>query len=379
MYEIALKMLFGDRSKYLMLVCSIAFATLLTTQQSAIFLGLMRWTTATIRNTSVPIWVMDPQVSQVNEVKALRDTDINRVRSVQGVDWAVPFFFSLQQVRLPNGDFKTIQLFGLDSSTLVGAPSILLTGNLNDLRRADAVIIDEIGIRKLNNERGVELKVGDTFELNDNQLIIIGICKVSPSFFGYPQVYTTYDRALEIIPKTRQNLSYILVNPKPIYTPLQLAKKIKEETHLKALTEEQFFWDTIYWFFKNTSIPISFGTTVTLGFIVGVAVAGQTFYTFILENLGNLGALKAMGASNALLCRMLLLQAFCSGCIGYGIGLGFAGIFGFLVSNAAQFPYYLPYQVLVFVFFLIILICSFSAFVGIRRINKIDPAEVFRA
>ena len=95
MYEIALKMLFGDRSKYLMLISALAFATLLTTQQSSIFLGLMRWTTATLTNTQIPIWVMDPEVSQVNEVKALRDTDISRVRSVDGVAWAVPFYFSL--------------------------------------------------------------------------------------------------------------------------------------------------------------------------------------------------------------------------------------------------------------------------------------------
>ena len=255
----------------------------------------------------------------------------------------------------------------------------MLQGSLHDLRQAQGVIIDRIGLLKLNKERGISLKIGDTFEINDHQLRIVGVCDAAPSFFGYPQIFTTYDRALETVPKVRQNLSFVLVQPKKGFTNEQVADNISKETKLKALTENQFFWSTIKWFFVNTSIPVSFGTTVLLGFIVGVAVSGQTFYTFILENLGNLGALKAMGASNSLLCRMLLLQAFCAGFIGYGIGIGVAGFFGFLTSQAAQFPYYMPYQIPLFVFCLILFICSVSAFIGIRKISKLDAAEVFRA
>ena len=257
MLELALKMLLGDRSKYLMLICSLAFATLLTTQQASIFLGLMRWTTATLTNTQVPIWVMDDQVSQVNEVKAMRDTDVNRVRSVEGVSWAVPFYFSLQQARLNNGDFKTVQLIGLDSTTLVGAPAKMLQGTLKDLKQANAVIIDRIGLLKLNRERGVKIQLGDTFEVNDHQLKIVGICDAAPSFFGYPQIYTTYDRALQTVPKVRQNLSFILVQPKEGYSKEVVVQNISKSTGLKALTEDDFFWMTIRWFFENTSIPVS--------------------------------------------------------------------------------------------------------------------------
>ena len=53
-----------------------------------------------------------------------------------------------------------------------------------------------------------------------------------------------------------------------------------------------------------------------------MAISGQTFYSFVLENLKHLGALKAMGASNGLISRMLLLQAWTVGFIGYGLGVG---------------------------------------------------------
>lgn len=379
MYLIAIKMLVGDRAKYLMLICALSFASLLMTQQTAIFTGLMRWTTATLRNTNIPIWVVDSSVEQVNEIKPMRDTDLARVRSVSGVAWALPLYFSLQQARLYDGNFKSIQLMGVDGATLIGAPSVMLEGKVEDLWRSDAVIIDDIGLRKLSQASSKPLKVGDTFDINDHEARIVGICKAEQSFFGYPFVYTTYDRAIEFSPKTRRNLSYVLVQPLPGINAEELAKNIEKETGLGAYTEEEFFWSTIWWFFRNTGIPISFGTTILLGFIVGIAVSGQTFYSFILENLGNLGALKAMGASNALLRRMLLLQAALVGVIGFGIGVGLASLFGFMALEKAQPPFYLPYQIPLFTFAIIVFICAFSAFLGIRKVSKLEAAEVFRA
>ena len=379
MFEIAIKMMIGDKTKYLMLVSSIAFATLLMAQQSSVFCGLLRWTTANILNAKIPIWVMDPNVEQANETKPMRDTDVARVRSVAGVEWAVPFYFSLQQARLNNGRFKTIQLFGVDAATLIGVPQKMIKGNWESLREANAVIIDQPGLRLLSRKADKPLTIGNTFEINDHEARIVGICDAERSFFGYPYVYTTYERALEIVPPTRKNLSFIFVEPKKGYTLEQVAEQITKETGLKAVLEDDFFWITIFWFFKNTSIPISFGITILLGLIVGIVVSGQTFYSFIIENLGNLGALKAMGASTSLLRKMLLLQAFTSGTIGYGIGIGLASLYGSLSIRRGTFPFYMPYQIPVGIFIVVIFICSFAAYLGIRRVNKLEPSEVFRA
>lgn len=379
MYFFALKMLLGNRSKYIMLISAISFCTLLITQQTSVFAGLMRWTTATLQNTKSPIWVMDPKVEQVNEVKPMRDTDLSRVRSVEGVAWAVPFYFSLQQARLYDGRFKSIQLFGLDTATLVGAPPSIIEGNLQDLWQDKAVIIDEVGLAKLNEGSLNPLKVGDSFDINDHEARIVGICTAARSFFGYPFVYTTYERAIQMAPKTRRNLSFILVQPAADWTPEAVAQEIHERTGLKAVTEKKFFWETIWWFIKNTGIPISFGTTILLGFIVGITVSGQTFYSFILENLGNLGALKAMGASNGLICRMLIVQALFAGLTGYGIGVGLASIFGFITLKTGQPPFFMPYQILLGTLACVLLICVLAAYIGIRRISRLEPAEVFRA
>ena len=144
MIRLALKMLLGDKAKYAMLVGGFAFATLLMMQQSAVFVGIMLWSTSHLRNIRAPIWVGDTKVEQANEVKPMRDTEVNRVRSVEGVDWAVPFFFNILQSRLPDGNFKPILIVGLDNTTLIGRPTRIVKGRLEDIRLPNAVVIDDL-------------------------------------------------------------------------------------------------------------------------------------------------------------------------------------------------------------------------------------------
>ena len=378
MYKIAIKMLMQDRAKYLLLVSSLTFASLLMTQQGSVFLGLLRWCTATVTNTHASIWVMDPQVEQVNEMQPLRDTDLTRVHSVPGVDWALPLSLSILPARLEKGSFKTVQVIGLDPATLFGMPSRILVGDIHALKQNNTVVIDELAVEKFSQGRSKPMAVGDSFEINDKEAIIVAICRAERSFFGYPLIYTTYQRANQYNPSQRKNLSYILVHPKSGVGLGELARRIEKNTHLKAHTESEFNRSTLKWFFKNTGIPLSFGMIILMGFLVGVAVSGQTFYSFILENLPNLGALKAMGASNGLLTRMLLLQASLVGALGFGIGVGFAALFGHMAIAKGSIPFFLSPYTIIFVFLAIVVICCASAFLGILKIRSLDVAEVFR-
>lgn len=379
MYHLALKMLMGDRAKYVMLVGGLTFSALLMTQQNAVFQGLLSWTTSHMRNMRASIWVVEKNVEQVNETKAMRDTDVNRVRSVGGVDYAVPMFQSILKARAADGSDKPVQLIGLHGATLVGRPPEMVRGNLDRLRLPNTVVIDELAIQRLSIGRAKPIDLGDTFEINDREARVVGICKTERHFFGYPYVFTTYDQALQFAPRQRKMLSMILAEPKPGLTPEQVARTIERETGLKAFTVPEFNVATIAFIWKNTGIPASFMTTIILGFIVGIAVSGQTFYSFVLENLRHLGALKAMGASNGLLARMLLLQAFTVGLIGYGIGVGLAAAFGYAVMPVGQPPFLLDVRSMVITAVALIIICGFAALLGIRRVARLEAAIVFRA
>jgi len=377
MMRLALKMLYGDRAKYAMLICGLTFCSLLMTQQTSVFCGLMLWTTATLRNIRAPIWVTDAKVEQVNEVVPLREIEVDRVRSVPGVEWAVPLYWGILEARLKDGSFQQVQLTGLDTATLVGRPAKMTSGSIEDLRLPNAVIIDQVAVKKFK-QKGIKVAIGDSFEINDTEARIVGICESERSFLGQPYVFTTYDRALVFAPQERKMLSFVLVQPKPGVPAAQLVERIRKIPGLGAFTSDDFFQHTIQWYVRNTGIPVSFGTVVVLGIIVGIAIAGQTFYLFIHENLRFMAALKAMGAKTGALARMVFLQAFAVGFAGYGLGVGIAAIFGFGVLKGGEPPFYLPWQILVFTGAVIVFICCFSALIGLLKIVRAEPAVVFK-
>ena len=380
---VALKMLVGDKAKYFGIIMGLTFASLLITQQAAIFLGLMTRTFGAISDLSYPdIWVMDRKVQFIDDIKPLQDTELFRVRGISGVEWAVPLYKGLLKARLSNGNFQTCNVLGLDDATLIGGPPVMIQGNLADLRRSEGVIIDDVGAaEKLAhvNEDGssVPLKVGDTLELNDHRAVVVGICRVSRTFQSQPVVYTTYSRATTFAPRERKLLSFVLVKAKPGVDQKELCERITQVSGLAAYTRDGFKELTWKYFAKYTGIPINFGISVLLGFIVGTAIAGQTFYNFTLDNLRHFGALKAMGTGNAVLLRMILLQAVIVGLIGYGLGVGAASLFGYLSRNS-ELAFLLPWQLLAITGVAIMLICIASSLVSIRKVIQLEPAIVFK-
>jgi putative ABC transport system permease protein len=380
---IALKMLMGDRGKYLGIVMGLTFASLIMTQQPAIFIGLMMRSYSFITDVGLPdIWVMDPKVQFIDDVKPMQDMELYRVRGIEGVKWAMPLYKGLIKARLANGNFQTCNVIGLDDATLIGGPPRMLEGRLEDLRRSDAVIVDRDGaVEKLGvpgpDGKPIPLKVGDLLELNDRRAIVVGIAKNTRTFQSQPVVYTTYTRAMMYAPRERKLLSFILVKAKPGEDLEVLSERIRRSTGLQAYTQKGFQKLTYDYFMENTGIPINFGISVTLGFIVGAAIAGQTFYSFTMENLRQFGVLKAMGASNWTLLRMILLQATLVGAIGYGLGVGLTSLFGWAMRNTIL-AFKFPWQLLVFSGLGVMLICIFAALISIRKVIQLEPAVVFK-
>jgi putative ABC transport system permease protein len=381
---IAYKMLVGDRAKYFGIIFGVAFASLLITQQAGIFVGLMSRTYGSISDLGgADVWVMGPKVRFIDEVEPMQDTVLYRVRGIEGVEWAVPLYRGFQRARLNNGNFQTCIVMGLDDATLIGGPPEMVTGNLADLRRQDSVIVDEVGARgllaKVNPDGSrTPLRIGDSLEINDHRAIVVGLCKVSRSFNSQPVVYTTYQRATTFAPFERKLLSFVLVKAKPGVDHHELCRRIATGTRQAAYTNEGFINKTYNFFFENTGIPANFGISVALGFLVGVAIAGQTFYQFTLENLRHFGALKAMGTSNRQLLKMILLQAGVVGTIGFGLGVGLAAGIGWMTRNT-ELAFRLPWQLLLGSAVAVMLICALASTLSLWKVVKLEPAIVFKS
>ncbi len=221
------------------------------------------------------------------------------------------------------------------------------------------------------------LRIGDSIEINDHRAIVVGICRTVRSFQWGPQVYTTYSRAIGFAPAVRKNLSFVLVKAKDGVDQSALCGRLRAATGLDARTRSEFITSVYEYFFKYTGIPINFGIAVALGFLVGTAIAGQTFYNFTLDNLRHFGALKAMGAPNGLLLRMILLQAALVGGIGYGIGVGLASLFGYMIQDS-ELAFRTPWWLLFVTAFAICIICMLSAMISILKVVRLEPAIVFK-
>jgi putative ABC transport system permease protein len=189
---VALKMLIGDRAKYLGIIMGLTFASLLITQPGAIFVGLMTRTYRFITDTALPdLWVMAPKLQFVDDIKPLQDTELYHVRSVEGVEWAVPLYKGLIKARLEDGTFQTCIVIGLDDATLIGGPPAMATGQLADLRRSDTVIVDVVGAseklaKPVPGGKPIPLTIGATLELNDHRAIVVGVAQVTRTFQSQP-------------------------------------------------------------------------------------------------------------------------------------------------------------------------------------------------
>jgi putative ABC transport system permease protein len=381
MLGIALRMLSGDRAKYFSLIFGVAFATLLMSQQVSIFIGLMtRTANQVLEVRDADIWVMDPRVRYVDEVEPLRDVELDRVRGVEGVAWAAPLYKGLVILRTREGLLNQLSLVGLDGATLAGAPQRWLSGDPSVLRAPNAIVFDKQGAQFIWPGEDPLAMVGRTPEINDVRVTVAGIVDARAPFITFPIAYMKLSDVQGLLSPSRNTMSFVLVRAADGEDPQALARRITSETGLQALTRNDFAWRSVQYYLTRTGIPVNFGITIVLGVIVGIAITGQTFVLFVLENIRTFGALKAVGVTNSQILSMLLAQASLVGFIGFGLGIGLCAAFFALTAerSPALEGFYLPLPVVGAVAAIVFLIMLISCVGSARRVMSVDPAIVFR-
>lgn len=375
---IAIRMLTGDAQKFYGIVFGIAFSTLLITQQLTIFVNLIeRGASGTYNVPSADIWVMD-EVSRTTDVAyPMPSTALDKVRSVPGVEWAVPHLRATASVRSGDGDLEGVSIIGVDDATLIGLPQRMAAGRADVLAQPDSVIIDDVGVTRLFDDGSNP--VGARLELNDQRAVIRGVADAIPTFTSQVTLYTKYSNALRYVPGTRNRLSFVLVGAADEVAAQDLAARIHAETGLRARTRDEFADDGVQFIIENTGIPLNFGITVALGFIVGVAIVGLTFSLFIRDNIKQFGALKAIGVTNRKIRGMVAAQAGLVGLIGYGLGVLGTVVFIWGFSGDPTFKgFYIPWQIPLISLAAVALILALTGWLALRNVLRTEPASVFR-
>lgn len=376
---VAIRMLTGDRVKFLGLVFGIAFSTLLITQQLTLFVNLIfRGGVAVQEVSTADIWVMDPASRTADVIFPMPITALDRVRAVPGVAFASPMLRSNATIRTPDGDLEGVTVIGVDDSALIGLPRRMTEGSRERLMDPNAVFIDDTGARKLFGD-STDV-VGTELELNDQRAIVKGIVDSVPTFTAQVTLYTRYSNALNYVPGTRNRLSFVLVRSDGSITAQELTARITEQTGLKARTSEDFTRDGVNFIVENTGIPINFGITVILGVVVGVAIVGLTLSLFLRDNIKQFGMLKAIGVTNRKIMDMVAAQSFLVILIGYGLGLAMATAFiGLGAANNDAFKgFYMLWEIPLITLGLVLAIVGVTSHIAMRGVLSTDPASVFR-
>jgi len=377
---VALRMLSGDRAKYLALIFAVAFSSFLITQQVSIFAGILNRTRSQILDiTDADLWVMDPATQYIDEIYPLNDYDLYRVRSVPGVLWAAPLYKGQAVAKTPEGNFRVTLLLGVDDATLAGSPTTdkMILGSVDRLREPDAIIIDRVGYKTYFPNQSLEL--GRTLELNDHRARVVGIVEASALYQTFPVMYTRYSQALNYVGRQRRMLSFVLAKRNPAVSAADVTRSIQAATGLKAMTSDQFGMATILFYVRHTGIPVSFGLTAAIAIVVGTVVAGQTFYLFTIENLKQFGALKAIGVTNRRLVGMILVQALAVAAMGYAMGMGLVSMFfrAFDRQDATR-GIEVPWQAMGATSVVVLVIIVLASLISIRKVLVLEPAIVFR-
>nr|WP_202608364.1 ABC transporter permease [Burkholderia pseudomallei] len=367
-------MLVNDSAKFTALLVGITFAVFLMVEMTSLFAGILDKSSSTVINVGAKMWVMDPGVQTIASSIGMPAYVLDAVRSVDGVKYAVPIYSGGALVKLADGTYQAVTVIGLDDASLLGRPT-MKAGRIEDIYAENGFIaIDDAEFPKLKNPA-----LGTTFELNDHRGVIVGIAKVASSgLFGTPTLYTTYARATRYIPSTRYTTSYILVEPKSQRDIARIKREVAALGY-RVYTKEEFMRRISDFYKYETGVGTNILLMTAISFIVGLSISGQTFYAFIIENLEKFGALKAIGAKNRELVAMILFQATFTALTGYGLGVGLCTA---LISVARlRLPSYaalITYGNLALAFGMVVVIAGLSSYLGVRRVLRIEPFDIFR-
>ncbi len=373
-FRIAYKLLVNDRTKFAALIVGITFAVFLMIEMTSLFAGILSRSSSTVINVGASIWVMDPAVQTVANTIPIPNYVLDEVRSLPGVKYAVPLYSGGALLKLRDGTYQSANIIGLDDASLVGRPEIT-SGNIQDIFAENAFIaVKDSEFYKLENPR-----IGTEFELNDHRGKIVAIAHVaSSSLFGVPTLYTTYNRALLYLPNTRFTISYLLVEPKSPADVPSIKEQVAAAGYL-ALTREEFVAKIARFYMYQTGVGTNMLLMTLISFIVGLSISGQTFYTFILENIDRFGALKAIGAKARDLVSMILFQATFVALTGYGLGVGLCALLIWLArAHLPDYAAIVTFPNLGLAFVMVVIIAATSSYIGVRKVLIIEPFDIFR-
>lgn len=372
MFKVAYRFLIYDKAKSIGALFGVIVSVFLIGQQTGIFLFLTGAMSAVVKNQANYIWVVDNKTTNVNQLGTL-DTRIGgQLESIKGVKKAFPIVIAGGAARFPNGKSAGLQLIGSQAPAFVGGPWKIFNGQTSDMIKEGAIITDVFDKKTLG-----DAELGDYFEIAGRKSFIAAQTK-GVRGFGAVYAFTTLERARTLANMGSNKVSAYLVSVEKGADTARVMAQINQHVFgVRAWNRDEFASQTIITVLKSSGIAISFGTLVVFALITGFVIIGLTLYSAAIDRIKDYGTLKAIGAKNSYIRKLILTQALIFAAVGFVIGYALIEAFRNGIANAGTiFNYTMPMRI---GFFLVTLfICVSGTLFAIRRIVKLEPAAIFR-
>jgi putative ABC transport system permease protein len=373
MPPLAQRNLFHDKVRLTVTLTGIVFSVVLIVVQLGLFLGFTTATSNLIDHSGADLWITSKNVPYVEQGVAFSERKLNQVRAVPGVADAQKIIAHWTQWKRHDGGEESVQIVGINVDDPLEQPWNLVEGRVEDLKSPDAVVLDELYKQKLGVTR-----VGEIFEIGGYRARVVGFTRGIRSFTTSPYVFTSFKNAQDYTNLREDKTLFILVKVAPGADLQQVRRDLLD--HVKdvdVFTSAEFsHMTTFYWMF-TTGAGVAVLIAAVLGLVVGFVVVAQTIYATTMDHIREFGTLKAMGAPNSYVYKVIMKQAAISAVIGYVLGM-IVSVFVVQGSQKGGAAILMPAPMAVGMFFLTLVMCIGAALVSINKVTRIDPAMVFK-
>ncbi|MBI1747866.1 MAG: ABC transporter permease [Acidobacteria bacterium] len=374
MASLAWRNLFHDKVRFAVTLTGVVFAIVLIVVQLGLFIGFTTTTSNVIDHSNADLWVVSKGVQYFDAGVPVSERKLYQVMSTPGIIKAEKYIVRFSRWKRPDGAEENVIVIGFNPDTSMGGPWNLTVGHVKDLKAADTVFIDEFYREKL----GVT-HLGQVVEINGYRARIVGYTRGIRSFTTSPFIFTSFKNAL--------NYGRLINEDQTIYIMAKAAAgadlaKLKRQlsarvTNVDIFTTAEFSRSTQFYWMLTTGAGIAVLIAALMGLIVGVVVVAQTIYATTMDHLREFGTLKAMGAPNGYIYRVIIKQAIMSAIIGYAVGMAISAVV-IRISQKGGAAIRMPWPMAVAMFGLTLAMCIGASIVSIKKVTTIDPAMVFK-
>ncbi|MGB3720977.1 MAG: multidrug ABC transporter substrate-binding protein [Proteobacteria bacterium] len=370
---LAIRNLFHDRIRLIVTLVGILFSIVLVAVQLGLYLGARKMIIDMIENANGEIWITAYGAKSFEEGGILlTPRERHAALATPGVKAAVPLIVSFAEWRKPGGGSTNTVVVGSDAEDNGLRAWNIVEGSQKDIEAPDGVAVD----RSYLSDLGIT-GIGDIAQIERGRVRVRAITEGIRSFTMAPYIFTTLNRARELLGVPGENASYYLVQVEPGTDIERLRQDLASRLpNTEVLTKAEFRDRSLDQWLFSTGAGVALIGGAILGLLVGTVIVAQTLYSSTKDHLNEFATLRALGSSSGYIHKVILAQAGMSAVIGYVLGMAIA-LTVVVLSTHTALPIIMTPGLAVALFLLTLFMCAVSAISAIMKVTKIDPAMVF--